>query len=834
MQPPTASDVSLDSPPEPQPLIPVFGAAVLGATVDRLLGPLGVWTWLAVIAAGVGWFRFRRVGRPICGWLCIYFLVAAAAVQWHHARWRLFDADEIGLYAGGVAEPIALEAVVTGALEWVPEPKFSPFRIIPGQESTRLPLRITTVRDGLVWRPASGKTFAAVSGRLTGFGAGDRVRIVGRIVRPSPALNLGEFDAALHSRGERVLCYIRCNHVENVELVRRSWRPQRLLDAAASTGRQRLLSRISPENRGLAAALLLGDRHELELENRDALLESGVVHLVAISGLHVGIVAALLLVVLRPAPLSFGSRTAFVVLGVFGYAALTGWQPPVVRAVILVLVAGWSLWIGRRPSGFNSLAAAGLVVFSLRPAAVFEVGPQLSFLAVATLMATSRLWLSNRAEADPLQRLIAETRSWWVKTLRSCWAFLARLFLSGLAVWVAAGPLVAARFHLIAPAAVVLGPVVWLPAVGALTCGAVAMLCPAACEPLPSLAAAGCDGCLTFLMTVVEAARDTPLGPIWTPGPPAWALAVIYGGFGAWVLVPQLRRYSKSLVGACAVLLLLGALIAPAAKKGEFRCTFIAVGHGLCVLIETPDGESLLYDAGSLVDPAYSARSIASVLWSRGIGRLDGLILSHADADHYNAAPELLRKFGCDRAFIGPLFAERQATSVQALLGELEKHSVPVRTLQSGDVLVERYDLLIRVLHPPAEGVSGGEDNAQSLVLAVEYAGRRILLTGDLEPPGLGRLLTEVSLDCDVVQAPHHGSPAASPPEFLDWCRPETLVVSCGAPAIERAAAVLDSDDRELLLTARDGAITATIDQQGQLAVESFLPSDQRIVQTRP
>jgi competence protein ComEC len=168
-------------------------------------------------------------------------------------------------------------------------------------------------------------------------------------------------------------------------------------------------------------------------------------------------------------------------------------------------------------------------------------------------------------------------------------------------------------------------------------------------------------------------------------------------------------------------------------ESSQLVCTFIAVGHGTSVLLEWPGGRSMLYDAGRLGSRMSGGRSIAGVLWSRGLTHLDALVISHADADHFNAIPYLLDRFSVGVVYVAPgmfLGADSQP-AVLALRQALDQRGAVVRTLAEGDRLLAHQDCLCEVLHPPPQGIPGS-DNANSLVIAIEYAGRRLLLPGDL------------------------------------------------------------------------------------------------------
>jgi competence protein ComEC len=246
-------------------------------------------------------------------------------------------------------------------------------------------------------------------------------------------------------------------------------------------------------------------------------------------------------------------------------------------------------------------------------------------------------------------------------------------------------------------------------------------------------------------------------------------------------------------------------------EEGQLDCTFLSVGHGCAVVLELPNGQILLYDAGRLGSPTAGARSVSSYLWSRGTMHIDAIVLSHADVDHFNAVPELLEKFSVGVVYATPSMLADQGRAMRKLRESIDAAGVSLRETWAGDRLRVGGGCRIEVLHPTRRGMLGS-DNANSLVLAVEHGGRRILLTGDLETPGMEAVTAETALDCDVILAPHHGSSRSNPPGFAAWSTPEWVVIS-GSHTDQQgeAARAYRASGAHVLNTADAGAVRVTI-----------------------
>lgn len=176
--------------------------------------------------------------------------------------------------------------------------------------------------------------------------------------------------------------------------------------------------------------------------------------------------------------------------------------------------------------------------------------------------------------------------------------------------------------------------------------------------------------------------------------------------------------------------------------------------------------------------------------------------------------PALTRQFSIGAVYVSPVMFENQSAGLAALRRSLADAGLTPIEIWSGDRLRTDHATRIDVVHPPRHGVLGS-DNANSIVLAVEYAGRRLLLTGDLESPGLDDVLAEEPWDCDLLLAPHHGSAYSAAPKMAAWCRPEWTLVSGSehdqAPAVQTAYGAYG----QVLHTARQGAIQAVISPRG-------------------
>jgi competence protein ComEC len=536
---------------------------------------------------------------------------------------------------------------------------------------------------------------------------------------------------------------------------------------------------------------------------------------------------------------------AIVALATLGYAALVGFSPSVTRSAAMTLTFCLAAIFDRATRPANTMAAAGIVTLGLNPAFLFDVGCQLSFLAIAALIwllppASSALaglsdafrsWtIGPRTALDEVEESFQSRWKQWPRTLvrRVNHALLASAVVS------AAGlPLVALRFHLVSPIGVLLNiPLIPITSL-ALLLGALQLAVSLVWETGSAILAPLVGRLLRLTETLVLWGADRPWGHGFVAGPRWGSVAVFYVLLAVaaylWSAAPAPslkeeerkrpsappdRAYRAARWAAWAMVfgwLLPGwAIEGPGRRPATLEGEILAVGHGLAVALYTPEGKAFLYDCGRLDDPHIGRRVIAPALWSRGVTRIDAVFLSHADQDHFNALPDLTERFAIGEVFAPPGFEGEGNPAASILIEGLHDAGIPVREL-AAPASWESGSARFEVLHPAADWHPEASDNARSLVLDVRSLGRRLLLTGDLDQLGLVELTSRPRPDppIDVMLAPHHGGRSANPARLYDWANPRIVAASQKPPFPLGSDALtpLERTDIVLLRTWKAGAI---------------------------
>ncbi len=777
------------------PLVPTALAVAAGVVADRfgLAWSTTAWASLALFAcAGAAIGLARRRGEVA---QVVTLLVALGALGggWHHFRWSDLAADDLARGVDESPQPAWVRGVLGEVLGFRPGD-------LPGEAgSTRAVLDLTGLNDGRRWHRVSGRASLRVAGDRTDLAAGRAIEAAGSLAKIAGPLNPGEFDArnAFRARGIRLFMAVDDPRGVWEDPGRTGHLLSRWQGAARAWSHSRLVAGLDPRAAPLAAALLLGRREGVDPDVNDAFARTGTMHLLAISGLHLQALAVALWLVFLVLGLPRPGAFALVALATIAYALLVGLMPSVVRSAAMTVTVCIAGILDRSTRPANLLALAALVTLLVNPAHLFDSGCQLSFLAVAAVFwgipflshvaAFSRFNLIDRLlplqPLDPLDALERRFEPWWRSAARKGREVILHSLMLSVAVWLVTTPLVSLRFHLISPIGILLNiPLIPLTSLALLASG-LTLILSAIWAPLGMPSAWVCGGLLDLTERITRWGAARPWGHRFVAGPSwSWVLVlytlmmlVAAAGIGR---LPA-RRWGR---GALAGWLVLGLVWTWSPRRHEaLEADVLAVGHGLAVVIQSADGRTFLYDCGRMRDPGVGRRIIAPALWERAVTHLDAVILSHADADHYNGLPDLLDRFSIGVVRVPPGFDGRANPGAVRLLEDVRARGVAIRPIVAGDRW-EAAGARFAALSPPAAGHPAPTDNARSVVFDVESGGRHALWTGDLEGDGLLALTERPSRAFDAVLAPHHGGRSANPPRFYRWARPARVVVSQRPP----------------------------------------------------
>jgi competence protein ComEC len=633
----------------------------------------------------------------------------------------------------------------------------------------------------------------------------------------------------------------------------------------AALDRLEQLYKNNPYATGLMEATLIGETRKLERIWTDHFRRTGTYHMLVIDGLHVTVLAAFLLFLLRLCFLPELHALALTASGAWLYALVSGLNAPAVRAAGGFTAYVICRYFYRRRRLLNLLAAVAIVYLLYDPDQLFDAGFQLSFLAVAAiavlavplLEASSAPYargLSGISEASrdprlpplPAQfrlelRLLAETMHYYVR-LPQVWllrllAFAARVVLFAYEIAVISTVIqiglalpMAIYFHRISLSGLSANVIV-VPLLGLVVpVGFIAIFTG---WQFPAALAEG-------LLVAGEKVADLHLRlePNWrVVDPPLWLSLAFTIALVALALALR-RSRAWSWVASAAVAGLFALIFwhpfAPDVRLGELELTAIDVGHGDSLLVSFPNGKLMLVDGGGIL--SYGRRPkpkidigedvVSPYLWSRSMRKIDVVAMTHAHADHAGGLPALIENFHPGELWTG---AAPRSEAWSAVEAKARAQQTKIVALRSGSSF-EYGGAHVAVLSPPPDyATPDTPKNNDSLVLRITYGQRSFLLAGDMERPMELRALADGEpLRADVLKVGHHGSNTSSMEPFLDAVAPVFAVISDGfensfhhphPQVLERLAA----HRAGILRTDLQGLITIRTDGR-RISVETYRP----------
>jgi competence protein ComEC len=813
-----------------RPLVP----AALGYTAGIILRdvlPLPMGFLLLSGLAAAGWWLWNRY----CAWrksplpfLACWLIFGMVMNQWAVQRTDGFTA----------AVETGRRAEFTGTV--IEEP-------VQKGDRTSYVVKVDRVRQDSRLRSVQGRVLLNLRGSAEPLAYGDLIRFYGVPELPAEPGNPGQFDYRkyLYDKGIRLMV----NGWGDGSVQRLAAGRGSPLVAAALTVKSRLVrvldETLPPEKSALLKGVLFGSRAEIDPVTEQEFVDTGVVHILSVSGYHVGLVLAgcsLLNGLLKLNRISF---VLFSMAILIFYAVLTGVQPAVIRATAMALVLLAGHYLDRDRDWATGLALAALVILVANPRAFYNVGFQFSFAATWGI-----LYLSPFFQKYLFYRL---PRAW-----RPAAAV-------PLAAQLAALPLSAYYFNQVSAISLAANVII-VPLVGMITIlGVFAVLGGVVWTLWAEVLNISTGFLLTLMIKLNSLLAGLPGAVLYMKKPPLWAVVLWFAGLimlmEGFYYIPfnqLLRRFfiirGKIIVTGIMALLPVVVWAMFYQPPGPLTVTFIDVGQGDSILIRTPRGRVMLIDTGGGAGGGESgfdmgAKILVPVLRNHGVSKIDALVFTHLHLDHIGGAPAVLERLKVKRIVTseplgtggrvetkgardtegtgktaggrepGGAAEDKVLAEITALAG---KASVPVMPVGAGDRIMLDPHIRIEVLAPQKNRTSGGslDSNNSSIVLKLSYGQDSILLTGDIEAEAMELLLAgHRDLRADVLKIPHHGSRGSLSDKFYQKVDPDLAVISVGRnlfghPSGEVLAA-LKANDIRVTRTDLQGAVTLISEGHG-------------------
>lgn len=648
---------------------------------------------------------------------------------------------------------------------------------------------------------------------------GDRVRVAGTLAIPGGRTNPAGFDWRRFLMTRGTFAVMRAENLENLGPRHGFW-------GGVFALREKLIRAMdrtfTPGTSDIAKAIFLGERSELDPDFRRSLVNTGTLHLFAISGFNVGFVALILFGFFALLRIPNPAKSLTVLVLLILYAVLVGDNSPVVRAVIMAACLIAADLSKTRVSSLQGLGFAGLWMLVLNPEECFDPAFQLSFAAVAGLALIVPMW----GTLEDVRRARSDRRA-------ARWrAVLTLTVLTSLAAWVTTAPILIHhfnRFSFVAPVInVLLVPIAFVLNLLLVIFSVVACAAP----PLAGLLRAPIEANVWALKGLVDVFDRLP-GASWNLA--SWSIGTwaALAAWWAWLAfhrqdVRRRLRVGLSVVVLLSLIMADGVRVVAAAPP--LRVTYFDAGQANAALVELRTTR-ILIDAGRGGDADAAARILVPYLASIGASRVDAVFITHPQFDHAGGLEGLLRDVAVGGIWINGDRAD--AAFFRRILRTARARHVPVRTVKRGDrILGLPGEVRLKVLHPSPYFPGGDDLNERSLVLLFEARGKKLLWTGDIGEVGLSELLlSEKFTPVDILQVPHHGSKTGvNEIEFLSQTHPNIALISCGREnsyghphpsTLEALSQTASSVHR----TDLNGALQLTVDQHGTTLTPAYHPT---------
>ncbi len=675
---------------------------------------------------------------------------------------------------------------VTGTIKTSPD-------IFP--DKTQIILSDIMTKEGLEWTPIRGKLRLIVYENIRDLRIGDRVFFYGRVRKPRNFNNPGGFDYEFYLKRRGIFLTSTLKDSESLIVSRENiLNPSSLIERARSEIRGFFDERFSNPEGAILKALTLGERGDIPEDLLSAYYRTGVGHVLAISGLHVGIVFAFsffisyfVLVRIPGFALRFSARKWASILSlipVLAYTLISGIRITAVRSALMLLALALSVLAGKERDVVNTLSLAAVIILVVSPASLFEPSFQFSFIAVTAII------FIFPVVVDPVKQRIYRIEGVRPKLTKRALFRIYQFSMVSISALIGVLPLSAYYFFRATPITLSLNFVV-IPILGffatplSLLATPIISLYPGLAEIFLKIASWG----VSIANEVVIWADNLFSGGFIVIPPTLFEMAIYYLFLIFAVLHFKRKRWRKKIiVPAISVLIFALCLdVAVSINKRydpeKFSATFISVGQGDSTFIKFPGGKTMLVDGGGFYSGDFDVGEmvVSPYLFTERVRRIDYLVLTHPQIDHYGGLFYILENFNVGEFWIES--GTKDKGSISHLIDISHRRDIPIVEVDSDTPPLTIGGVDLFFFNPPGDETKLKylNENDGSVVFRLVYGDFSLFLTGDIEDGGESFCLSSKrEIISTVIKAPHHGGTSRNSMRFITAVMPEVAVISCG------------------------------------------------------
>lgn len=591
---------------------------------------------------------------------------------------------------------------------------------------------------------------------------GDVLKIKGRLEKPIGQKNFGEFDYELYLAREKIFTYINIWQEKDIQKIGED--DSNFLVSFSLSARDKIKEitkqTLPPPYNYLLVGMLLGEKSFIPSHLKEIFAEAGIMHILAVSGLHVGIIAMALLALLSMLKLPKKFKLFTLILILITYASITGFRPSVLRATIMfILLIGGKL-INRSRNLNISLFFAGFLILLLNPLILYDAGFLLSFIVTFFIINLSPI----------LQRLFSKIVVWIKNPLAV-----------STAAWVGIFPLSAYFFSKVSIISII-SNIFIIPLTGiAVILGFITFFIGFVSISLAGLFANLNYLVLNLITLIAKSFSSLPFAFIYVAQPSVMLIILYYLTvffiieiFYKKTLSPKIKKKAILIVLSVTLLIIVVQVFYPA---DNLKVNFINVGEGDCILIEAPNKINILIDGGGTPQSDFDVgnKIVIPYLRRKGINEIDLLILTHPHLDHLEGLLPILKEFKVDMVLDSGLLCD--SSEYKEFISLILEKGISYHKAKAGDNFIFSNNLEIFLLNP----LYDSDFNNASIVVKLFYKNADFLFTGDIEEAAEKKLLVwQNILQSDILKVAHHGSSTSTNLEFLDKVNPNIAVITVG------------------------------------------------------
>jgi competence protein ComEC len=597
---------------------------------------------------------------------------------------------------------------------------------------------------------------------------GDVLKIKGKLEKPIRQKNFGEFDYELYLAREKIFTYLNIWQEKDIQKIGED--DSNFLVSFSLSARDKIKEitkqTLPPPYNYLLVGMLLGEKSFIPPHLKEVFAEAGIMHILAVSGLHVGIIAMALLAFLSILRLPKKLKLLTLILILLIYASITGFRPSVLRATIMfILLIGGKLINRSRNLNISLFFAAFLILLS-NPLILYDAGFLLSFIVTFSIINISPI----------LQELFSKIVVWIKNPLAV-----------STAAWIGIFPLSAYFFSKVSIISIV-SNIFIIPLTGiAVILGFVTFFIGLASISLAGVIANINYLILNLITLIAKSFSLLPFAFIYVAKPSIMVIALYYLTvfliieiFYKKTLSHKIKKKAALIIIPVVLLIIIIQVFYPA---GNLKVNFINVGEGDCILIEAPNKINILIDGGGTPQGDFDVGSkiVIPYLRRKGINKINLLVLTHPHLDHLEGLLPVIKEFKVDMVLDSGLICD--SSEYKEFISLIQKKGIPYHQAKAGDNFIFNNNLEIFLLNPlyDSDFYDESDFNNASIVVKLFYKNADFLFTGDIEEAAEKKLLIwQNILQSDILKVGHHGSATSTNLEFLDKVDPSIAVITVG------------------------------------------------------